>query len=128
MKKFAMFTIPIALFVAGLILGALALDGQPSAQASIPAQVADSDGWSVQSFTNINFEPKKWEQLGQVGSCVVFSSKPGVGETATVTVRSQTEDFELTYAGVGARVTSCAGFTAFFPPKSSGRPPTSDDS
>ena len=91
MKKFAVFTIPIALFVAGLILGALALDGQPSAQASIPAQLADSDGWSVQSFTNINFEPKKWEQLGQVGSCVVFSSKPSLGETATVNVRSQTQ-------------------------------------
>jgi len=126
MKKFAMFTIPIALFVAGLMLGTLALDGQPSAQASIPLS-SHADGWSVQSFTNINFEPGKWEQLGQIGSCVVFSSKPGVGETATVNVRSQTEDFELEYANVGARVTSCAGFTAFFPPKSSGRLPTRDD-
>ena len=127
MKKTAVLVLPIALFAAGLLLGAYALGSQPSAQASVPVQIADSDGWSVQSFTNINFEPKKWEQLGQVGSCVVYSSSPGVGETASVNVRSETEDFTLVYPNQGARVTTCAGFTAFFPPKSAGRPPSEDD-
>ena len=61
MKKIAVFVVPVALFAAGLLLGAFALGSQPSAQASVPVQIGeDEDGWSVQSFRSINFEPKKW--------------------------------------------------------------------
>ena len=126
MKKTAMLLLPIALFAAGLLLGAYALGSQPSAQASVPVQIADADGWSVQQFTSMNFEPGKWENIGQVGSCVVYSSRPGVDETAFVDVRTPIEDFRLVYPNVGARLTTCAGFTAFFPPEKSGRPASED--
>ncbi len=126
MKKTAVLLLPIALFAAGLLIGAYALSSQPSAQASVPVQIADADGWSVQQFTSMNFEPGGWENIGQVGSCVVYSSRPGVGETAFVDVRTPVEDFRLVYPNVGARLTTCAGFTAFFPPQKSGRPASED--
>ncbi len=127
MKKIAVFVLPLALFAAGLLLGAFALVGQPSAQASVPAQVADVEGWSVQNFRSINFEPGRWEALGQVGSCGVLGSTPDVGQTASVFVRTETSDFTLVYPNQGSRVTVCAGFTAFFPPKSSGTVPADLD-
>ncbi len=126
MKKTAVLLLPIAIFAAGLLLGAYALGSQPSAQASVPVQIADSDGWSVQQFTSMSFEPGKWENIGQVGSCVVYSSQPGFKETAFVDIRTPIEDFRLEYPNVGARLTTCAGFTAFFPPQKSGRPASED--
>ena len=127
MKRIAVFVIPTALFVAGILLGAFAPGGQQPAQASVPLQERGG-GWSVENFRSISFQAgTKWENIGQVGSCVAFSSKTVRGEPATVSVRTETEDFELTYINTGARVIACAGFTAFFPPLTAGIPPKSRD-
>ena len=122
MKRIAVFVIPTAIFVAGLLLGAFALGGDQSAQASVPLQER-GDGWAVENFRSITFEPSKWENIGQVGSCVAFSSQAKFGDPAVVSVRTETEDFELAYRNRGARVIACAGFTAFFPPLNAGLPP-----
>lgn len=122
MKRIAVFVVPTAIFIAGLLLGAFALGSNQSAQASVPLQER-GDGWGVESFTGITFEPSKWESIGQVGSCVAFSSQAKFGDPAVVNVRTLTEDFALSYRNRGARVIVCAGFTAFFPPLDAGLPP-----
>ena len=132
MRKIAMIAIPITIFVAGLLLGTWGLADQKTAEASVPAQVERGSGWAVENFQSITFEQGQWDQLGQVGSCVIFRSRAvienRVVDPANLRVVTTTEDFSLDYANVGARVIVCAGFTAFIPPLSSGRAPTEDDS
>ena len=119
--------IPMAM-LAGLLFGAFALGGVP-AEASVPVQVPElGAGWSVHNFRTITFAEASWLQLGQEGSCVVYSSRPirvygsrdRRYEPAAVSVVTETVDFTLQYPFKGARVIVCAGFTVFLSPLSSG--------
>ena len=111
--------IPMAL-LAGLLVGAFALDGHKPAEASVPGQVAEQgEGWLVRNFRTITFEEKVWRQLGQEGSCVVYSSLPERAPRsedrryipAPVTVVTDTDELTRRYPLRGARVIVCAGFT-----------------
>ena len=132
MRKIAMIALPITIFVAGLLFGIFALGGQNSAQASVPQQEAPSgEGWTVQSFNVITFEADRWTNIGQVGSCITYKSLStiieGVKIPSSINVVTGTGDFKLVYPNRGSRVTVCAGFTAFFPPLSSGIVPTEEE-
>ena len=127
MRKVAMIAVPITIFLAGLLVGAFGLADLNPAQASVPAQVERGAGWSVENFRSIEFAEKKWTQLGQVGSCVIYASAPAIGDPADVTVTTNIETFILAYPNVGARVIVCAGFTAFLPPLSDGFAPLDTD-
>ena len=126
MRKVAMIALPITIFVAGLLVVLGLADLRP-AEASVPAQQERGAGWAVENFRSIEFEAKQWDQLGQTGSCVIFRSRAGIGDPATLSVTTSTDDFTLDYANVGARVVVCAGFTAFIPPLTSGLPPQEDE-
>ena len=127
MRKIAMIGLPITIFLAGLLIGAFGLADLKPAQASVPAQEAERGaGWAVENFQSIVFTERKWTQLGQVGSCVIYRSTPGVGDPSPVSVVSPLGEFTLEYPNIGARVIVCAGFTAFFPPLAIGIPPTEE--
>ncbi len=74
MRKIAMIAIPITIFVAGLLLGTWGLADQKTAEASVPAQVERGSGWAVENFQSITFEQGQWDQLGQVGSGVIYQA------------------------------------------------------
>ena len=134
MRKIGMIALTITILVAGSLVAVLGLADLRPAEASVPAQdVERGSGWSVTNFTSVEFEEGQWDQLGQVGSCVIFRSKAtisssGVVDPATLSVTTTTTEFSLDYAKIGARVIVCAGFTAFIPPLSSGIAPKEEDS
>ena len=131
MRKIAIIAIPITIFVAGLLVVTFGLADLRSAEASVPAQQERGSGWAVENFRSIEFEAGQWDQLGGVGSCVIFRSRAsiddGVVDPATLRVTTSTEDFSLDYPNRGVRVIVCAGFTAFIPPLSAGTSPTEED-
>ena len=134
MRKITLIALTITIFVAGLLVGTLGLADLKPAEASVPAQdeVERGLGWSVTNFRSIEFETGQWDQLGQTGSCVLFRSRASlennIVDPATLSVTTSTQDFELDYRTIGARVIVCAGFTAFIPPLTAGSPPTEDES
>ena len=126
MKTIGGLIICVTLFAAGMLVGLFAFDGPQSAEGSVPIQIADPEGWRVSNFVWARADPN-WEQPVLIDDCGTLVSSPSRGETARIFVRTVTEDFTLEYPNVGARVTACPGFTAYFPPASSGRPPTDKD-
>ena len=125
MKRIVGVIICVSLFAAGMLVGVFALGGQQSVEGSVPVQVADPEGWFVTNFISAQLN-SKWERPFLQDDCGTIISNPGVGETALIFVRTETVDFFFEYPNRGSRVTACAGFTAFFPPASSGRPPQKD--
>ena len=119
------------ILVIGLLVGAFGLSSLNRAEATDPTQMAEPDeGWSVQSFRTVTFAEESWNQIGQKGSCVAFSSQPprdldrrGRHIPAAVTMVTQTEEFIREYPLRGARVLVCAGFTIFMSPLNFGLPP-----
>ncbi len=117
MRKISMIALPIAIFVAGLLVGAFVLVNQTPAQASLPTQLEDGEGWTVETFIAVEFEPNKWEQLDQAGACITYWSIPDKDDPASVavTVARKAQKIERDYPNLGARVIVCSGFTAFSP-------------
>ena len=103
-------------------MGLFALGGQQTVEGSVPIQISDPEGWLVLSFVSLQAD-SKWIRPLLVDDCGHLTSNPSFGETALVFVSTTTEDFTLEYPNRGSRVIVCAGFTAFFPPASSGIPP-----
>jgi hypothetical protein len=127
MKKIGGLIICVTLLVAGMLVGFFVYDGQRSAEGSVPIQITDPAGWRVSNFLNIQLN-ELWSAPFLQDDCGNISSRARVGEPALVLVRTETEDVLLEYPNVGSRLTACAGFTAYFPPASSGIPPRDPES
>lgn len=126
MKKIVGLIICVTLFATGLFVGLFAFDGPRSAEGSVPIQIVDPEGWQVTNFTSIRLD-SRWRDPFLVDDCGKISSNPRVGETALVFVRTETEDVVLEYPNRGSIITACPGFTAYFPPASSGTLPSESD-
>ncbi len=122
MKRIVGVFIGVTLFAAGVFVGHFALGSQQSVEGAVPIQIVDPEGWTVTNFLSAQLD-SNWERPVLQDDCGNIASNPPVGETALVFVRTETEDFTLEYPNQGARITACAGRTAWFPPASSGRPP-----
>ena len=116
----------MTLFTAGSLVGIFALGGQQTVEGSVPIQISDPDGWFVTSFVSAQAD-SKWVRPELIDDCGYLFSNPAVGETARIFVTTTTEDFTLEYPNRGSRIIVCAGFTAFFPPASSGVAPQEDN-
>ena len=125
LKRIIGLIILVTLITAGSLVGLFALGGQQTVEGSVPIQIGNPEGWLVTSFVSAQAD-SKWFRPALIDDCGHLSSKPGFGETATISVITQTEDFLLEYPNKGSRVIVCAGFTAFFPPASSGVPPVDE--
>ncbi len=126
MKRIVGVFICVTLFAAGVLVGHFALGSQQSVEGAVPIQIADPEGWFVTNFLSARLD-SNWERPILQDDCGIISSNPLVGETALVFVRTETGDFTLEYPKQGARITACAGRTAWFPPASAGIPPTDDN-
>ena len=126
MKRFIGLIICVILFVAGSLVGLFALGGQQTVEGSVPIQIKDPEGWFVTSFVSAQAD-SKWIRPVLIDDCGHLSSNPAFGEVARISVVTQTEDFTLEYPNRFSRVIVCAGFTAFFPPASSGIPPIEEN-
>ena len=124
MRKIAMIAVSVTILVAVSLVAVWGLSDLKPAQASVP-QVSHA-GWSVTNFTGVEFEERQWDNIGQVGSCVIFRSRAGIRDPASLTVTTTITEFNLEYPNIGARVVVCAGFTMFLPPLSDGLPPVED--
>ena len=94
--------ISIAMLAAGLLIGTFGLGGLTPVEATVRSQATElGAGWSVQSFRSISFEAKRWELLGQKGSCMAYSSLRGGRASdgsripAAVTVATLTDEYTL---------------------------------
>lgn len=123
MRKIAMISLPIAIFVAGLLVGSFTLGDQNAAQAQ---QISYEVGWLVEDFGALNFEEGKWTQLGQEAGCVIYSSNPGENDPANVVFFKIDEEFDRNYPKRGARVRVC-GNIVHFPPLTTGFSVGDDD-
>ena len=119
MKRIVGIIFCVTLFAAGVLVGHFALGGQQPVEGAVPIQIADPEGWFVTDFISAQLD-SNWEDPFLKDDCGNIVSNPIEGETALIFVRTETEDFTLEYPNRGARVTACAGFTAFFPPASTG--------
>ena len=126
MKRIIGIIIFVTLVSAGSLVGLFALGGQQTVEGSVPIQITNPEGWTVLSFVSLQAD-SKWIRPLLVDDCGHLTSNPSFGETALVFVSTTTEDFTLEYPNRGSRVIVCAGFTAFFPPASSGIPPQEED-
>ncbi len=122
LKRIIGLIICVILFTAASLVGLFALGGQQTVEGSVPIQITDPQGWFVTSFVSARAD-ENWIRPALVEDCGNLSSNPGFGETAKIFVSTRSEDFVLEYPNRGARVIVCAGFTAFFPPASSGIAP-----
>ena len=127
MRKITMIALPIAIFVAGLLVGSFTLGDQNAAQASPSAQeISYEVGWLVEDFGALNFEEAKWTQLGQEAGCVIYSSNPGENDPANVVFFKIDQEFDRSYPRRGARVRVC-GDIVHFPPVTEGSLPREDN-
>lgn len=126
MKKIVGLIVCLTVFAAGMLVGLFAFDGPQSAEGAVPIQISDPAGWQVSNFIWARADAN-WEQPALKDDCGILASSPNFGETAKIFVRTASEDFILEYPNVGSRITACPGRTMYFPPATSGRPPTDKD-